>query len=53
MTTAHLSKDYLHPDDHAKQRTDTPGFKPFIKMNNVRKRVYFLIRLEQNLLLRS
>ena len=24
-----LSKDYLHPDNHAKQITDTPGFKPF------------------------
>ena len=23
-----LSKDYLHLDDHAKQITDTPGFKP-------------------------
>ena len=21
-----LSKDYLHPDDHAKQITDTPGY---------------------------
>ena len=24
-----LSRDYLHPDDHTKQITDTPGFKPF------------------------
>ena len=23
------SKDYPHPNDHAKQITDTPGFKPF------------------------
>ena len=29
MTNNSLSKDYLHPDDHAKQITDTPGFKPF------------------------
>ena len=26
-----LSKDYLHPDDHDKPITDTPGFKPFTK----------------------
>ena len=26
------SKDCLHPDDHAKQITDTPGFKPFISV---------------------
>ena len=29
VTNNSLSKDYLHPDDHAKQITDTPGFKPF------------------------
>ena len=27
--TNSLSKDYSHPDDHAKQTSDTPGFKPF------------------------
>ena len=26
-----LSEDYPHPDDHARQTTDTPGFKPFTK----------------------
>ena len=31
VTNNSLSKDYLHPDDHAKQITDTPGFKPFTK----------------------
>ena len=29
VTNKSLSKDKLHPDDHAKQITDTPGFKPF------------------------
>ena len=29
VTNNSLSKDYLHLDDHAKQITDTPGFKPF------------------------
>ena len=29
ITNNSLSKDYLHPDDHTKQITDTPGFKPF------------------------
>ena len=29
VTTNNLSKNYLRPDDHAKQITDTPGFKPF------------------------
>ena len=24
-----LSEDYSHPDDHTRQTTDTPGFKPF------------------------
>ena len=28
-TNNSLSKDYPHPDDHSKQITDTPGFKPF------------------------
>ena len=27
VTNNSLSKDYLHPDDHAKQITDTPGFR--------------------------
>ena len=31
VTNNSLSKDYLHPDDHAKQITDNPGFKPFTK----------------------
>ena len=45
MTTAHvvetsvtnnsLSKAYPHPGDHAKQTTDTPGFKPFTSINIV------------------
>ena len=29
VTNNSLSKDYPHPDDHAKQITDTPGIKPF------------------------
>ena len=29
VTNNSLSKDYLHPDDHNKPITDTPGFKPF------------------------
>ena len=29
VTNNSLSKDYPHSDDHAKQITDTPGFKPF------------------------
>ena len=28
-TNNSLSKDYAHPDDQAKQITDTPGLKPF------------------------
>ena len=38
-TNNSLSKDYLHPDDHAKQITDTPGFKPFTRkltLNNTK-----------------
>ena len=45
MTTSHvvetsvtnnsLSKAYPHPGDHAKQTTDTPGFKPFTSINIV------------------
>ena len=35
VTNNSLSKDYPHPDDHAKQITDTPGFKPFTNNNNV------------------
>ena len=31
VTSNSLSKDYPHLDDHAKQITDTPGFKPIIK----------------------
>ena len=29
VTTNSLSEDYSHLDDHTKQTTDTPGFKPF------------------------
>ena len=29
VTNNSLSEDYFHPDGHAKQITDTPGFKPF------------------------
>ena len=31
VVTNSLSKDYPHPDDHTRQTTDTPGFKPFTK----------------------
>ena len=30
VTNNSLSKDYPHSDNHAKQITDTPGFKPYI-----------------------
>ena len=30
-----LSKDFPHPDDLAKQITDTPGFKPFTMFKHV------------------
>ena len=33
VTNNSLSKDYPHPEDHTKQVTDTPGFKPFTKNN--------------------
>ena len=29
VTNNSLSNDYSHPDDHTRQTTDTPGFKPF------------------------
>ena len=29
ITNNSLSEDYSHPDDHTRQTTDTPGFKPF------------------------
>ena len=29
VTNSSLFKDYLHPDDHVQQISDTPGFKPF------------------------
>ena len=31
-----LPRDYPHPDDHTRQTTDTPEFKPFTK-NNITK----------------
>ena len=34
VTSNSLSKDYLHPDDHAKHITHTPGVKPFTKLCN-------------------
>ena len=30
-------QNYTHPDDHARQTTDTPGFKPFTKK---RKKIF-------------
>ena len=33
VITNSLSKDYPHPDDHAKHITDTPGFKPLQQYN--------------------
>ena len=30
VTNNSLFEDYPHPDDHSRQITDTPGFKPFI-----------------------
>ena len=33
VTNNSLSKDYLHPDDHDKPITDTPGFKPFTNLH--------------------
>ena len=29
VTNNSPSEDYSHPDDHTRQTTDTPGFKPF------------------------
>ena len=29
VTNNSLSQNYSHPDDHTRQTTDTPGFKPF------------------------
>ena len=26
-------QNYTHPDDHKRQTTDTPGFKPFTKLH--------------------
>ena len=26
-------QNYTHPDDHTRQTSDTPGFKPFTKQN--------------------
>ena len=40
VTNNSLSKDYPHPDDHAKQITDTPGFKPFTKAFFREQRTY-------------
>ena len=28
VTNNSLSEDYLHPDNHTRQTTETPGFKP-------------------------
>ena len=33
VTNNSLSKDYPHPDNHTRQTTDTPGFKPFTKVS--------------------
>ena len=35
VTNNSLSKDYPHPDNHAKQTTDTLGFKPFTAIYSV------------------
>ena len=44
QSTTSLSKDYPHPDDHAKRITDTPWLKPLIMVLSVLllKRVHFL-----------
>ena len=34
VTNNSLSKDHLHPDDHPKEITDTPGFKPSIALGD-------------------
>ena len=28
-------QNYTHPDDHKRQTTDTPGFKPFTKLHSL------------------
>ena len=33
VTNNSLSKDYLHPNDHDKPITDTPGLNPFTKIS--------------------
>ena len=35
VTNNSLSKDYPHPDGHAKQITDTRGLKPFTIVMNI------------------
>ena len=40
VTTNSLSKDYPHPDDQAKQITDTHEFKPFTNINLFLWRIY-------------
>ena len=35
VTNNSLSKGYIHPDHHAKQITDTPGFKPLTKNSDI------------------
>ena len=36
VTNNSLSKGYPHPEDHDEPIADTPGFKPFTKINIVR-----------------
>ena len=43
VTNNSLSQDYLHPDDHAKEITDTLRFKPFTYRNTS----YIRIRISQ------
>ena len=42
-TSNSLSKDYSHPDDHTRQTTDTPGFKPFTKIGTIGTLISFLV----------
>ena len=43
VTNNSLSKDYLHLDNHAKQITDTPGFKPFTMYMSITEKEIFAV----------
>ena len=36
-------QNYTHPDDHTRQTTDTPGFKPFVMNQDVEANTWLQI----------